>query len=125
MTAKLRKQLGDELKSRLPNRKYQIVTNVGTVERLVKPLIQLELSGFGPGPSAKAAPLAEMTVHVATHLDGVNAAAEDKADELAAEVFSALRSIPWANPTRATKVTYHGKHLAYEITTELVTKWST
>lgn len=121
MTARIRQQLAAALAAELPAKKYRIVPGVAGVDRLAKPLIQLELSAFEPAPE-RGRLVAEITVHVATNRSGATAAAEDDADEIAFEVHQALARIPWANPTRAEKTLYKGEYLGYDLTTEITTR---
>ena len=121
----VREDLAAQLGEILPKRKYRIVANVGTIDRLAKRLVQIELSAFQPSTGARGARVAEVTVHVATHLAGVTPAAEDDADEAALEVFQALETFRWANPQRAEKTTYKDQYLGYDITVEIITKRST
>lgn len=125
MTATVRAQLADALENLLPDNKYRIVANVGTIDRLAKPLIQIELAAFQPSTGARGARMVEVTLHVATHLTGVTPAAEDAADAAGLEVFEALEALTWANPTRAEKTIYKDQYLGYDITTEILTKRST
>ena len=120
-TVMIRAELGDALASILDPKQYQIVTNVGTVDRLAKNLVQIEVSAFEPAPQARGARLVTCTVHTATKLSGVTKSAEDAADAIAFEVFAALESLTWANPTRAEKTVYKDNHLGYDITTEILT----
>ncbi|MBP1326732.1 hypothetical protein JOF28_001964 [Leucobacter exalbidus] len=121
-TSQVRAQLGAALTEVLPSGKYHIVSNVGTVDRLAKRLVQIELSSFSPSNNAKGVRTVELTIHVATHLDGTTAAAEDDAEAAAFEVFAALETFGWANPTRAEKTVYKDKYLGFDITTEILTK---
>lgn len=120
----VREQLAEQLATVLPAKRYRIVPGIATVDRLTKRLVQIELSAFQPSQSARGVRVVEMTVHVATHLDGTTDAAESDAEAAALEVFEALESFPWANPTRAEKTVYKDKNLGFDITTEILTKRS-
>lgn len=122
--ADVRKQLADALGAALPAKQYQIVSNVGTVDRIAKRLVQIELSAFQPSTGARGARMVEVTLHVATPLVGTTAAAEKDAEDAALEVFEALESFQWANPQRAEKTVYKERHLGFDITTEILTKRS-
>lgn len=122
--AKARQDLADQLAEILPADQYMIVPNVGTVDRLAKRLVQLELSAFQPATQARGARAVEFTVYVATNIDGVTAAAEDDAELATLEVFEALESFPWARPERAEKTVYKDKYLGFKITTEVIVRRS-
>lgn len=122
--AAIRERLAGELEAILPRRRYTIISNVGSVDPLSKRLVQIEMSAFEPSANARGARLVEVTIHVATAKNGITKAAEDDADEAGLEVFEALESLTWANPTRAEKTVYKDKYLGYDITTQLLTKRS-
>lgn len=122
--AKARQDLADQLAEILPADQYMIVPNVANVDRLAKRLVQIELSAFQPSTKARGVRAVEFTIHVATNLDGVTAAAEADAELAALEVFEALETFPWTNPQRAEKTVYKDKHLGFDITTEAIIRRS-
>jgi hypothetical protein len=121
----LRAQLATELAAALPPRKFRVVGSLGTIDKITKPTIQLEQTDIERAPAARGVALVTMRVHVITHREGVTPAADDAVDAIGVEVFEALASIPFANPTRGEKQVYKDTNLAYVITTQILTKRST
>lgn len=121
----LRKQLATALAPLLPARKYRIEASLGTLDKIAKPTIQFEQADIEPAPAARGVALVTIRVHVITQHSSVTPAADDAIDLLGVEVFEALASIPFVNPTTASKAIYKDNYLSYVITTQVITKRST
>lgn len=118
----IRAQLGSDLEAALPPRKYRVVPHLGAVDRLAKPLVQLEQGTVSPSPGASGLRNVGVRVHVVTHLDGITEAAEDAVDALVLEVLDALESLRYLIVGTATKEVWGDTHLSYVIETDTLTR---
>ena len=116
----VRADLAAALKPLLP-RRWKIVDTSSNLDRLSIPVVMLKQLELEPAPRApRSQVLVSYVVTIIDPHEGVENA-DAALDDGVIDLFRALQSIPFTNPTKATKVTFQDKYLAYDLTVEVVT----